>query len=542
MNRQVLPLVGVLCAGIILLGAWSSEGEAASSAVSQSGAGTSRDQVLAAGADMPARLDGLSEDVKGVSSRLDSYVRLAVTASSVVMFLLAVAGVIGYQQLRNWATGYVEKNLSGAIDAAVKQSLPGILAEAQERAESHIFRVAQVLALRTNQAHDDALTEYGWDGKVAALRAESPTLRRALIDCLYSGRANRAQNRPAAWEAMTELLQDDQSIDTVRLYLRISTSMRKLQEGAGVFDRFKKQILGDQDAAVWAATLLRRLGRRQEAVDLLRAVSDPGDNHALVEIAAIERDLGDFDEAHDRLLPAVNRLVSQPSVQLPQGWHRVLNTYVANCIDRGRLEDAIGAAEFVLRSGPGPVEVRTVGGLIAKLPTTHPKRSQLEGAFSQALERQFPCEAKTTALAVQKQLQGKMPDAMEILREAIRSRGTDAGGRMPVEVYYWRCLLAEILVMAGTFDGAIDELRPAADFAYGGEAKYLLAVAYARQGDNKEAARWLKSAANELPKWAARARDHDVLGHIPEVAEVLAQRTADRVAQASARASTPAAP
>jgi hypothetical protein len=39
----------------------------------------------------------------------------------------------------------------------------------------------------------------------------------------------------------------------------------------------------------------------------------------------------------------------------------------------------------------------------------------------------------------------------------------------------------------------------------GGEAKYVMAAARAKLGDASEAARWLREAIRELPRWASIA-------------------------------------
>ena len=437
--------------------------------------------------------------------------------------VLALASFFGYQTVRGSIRRVVERNLQSAVAEALASRLPSILADTQRRAEDFLLKLAKLLALRAQGAYDEALSEYGWDGNVASLRNETPSIRRAIIECLYSARIDRPTTRASAWEAITELIQDDESPETNRLYLRIAVNTRRYREGLTFLDRTQDQIRADKQSSLRAATLLRRVGRLDEALEFTERYETDDDFESIVTVAVLKRDLGRFDNVHDTLLPAVRRLISQPSGQLPDGWHRVVNTFIANALDRGHPEDAVQSAEFVMRSSPGPVEVFTVGRVILSLAAENPNRSSLLERFRDVVPRLMPGEATVRCEALLLEIDGKREEAVELLRESVKQGTRPQGEGMNPDVYFQRCGMARVLIDLGRPADAIDALMPAASFNYGGEAKFQLAVAYAHQGEARDAARWLNQAVTESPKWAAHARDHDRLRTIPEVAEELAR-------------------
>jgi len=474
-------------------------------------------------ADLRSELKRVAEAADKANLDLERYRRFAAWGASIGTALLVVGSFFGYQALRDAVRRGVERNLERAVSKALASSLPDILADTQQRAEDFLLRLAKLLALRSHGSYDEALLEYGWDGNVASLRQETPILRRAIIECLYSARRNRREDRDTAWEAITELTQDDTSPETNRLYLRIAFNTRRYNEGLAFIERLDEVIRADQASALRAATLLRRVGQLTRALELAELYKDDKDLGSIVTVAALLRDLGRFDHVHDLLVPAVNRLASDPASVLPDGWHRIVNTFIANSLDRGRAEDAIRSAEFVMRSSPGPVEIFTVGRLIMALPPLHPARAGLLQRFRDAIPQLMPGEATIRCRALLLQMDGAPQEALNLLNEAIRDGARPHGQGMSPDVYFQRCNVAQILIEIGRYGEAIDALMPAAGLTLGGEAKFLLAVAYASQEEGKDSVRWLTQAVHEAPKWAVHARDHDRLKNVPEVTEELAR-------------------
>lgn len=442
--------------------------------------------------------------------------------------IFAIASFFGWQSIRDYIRKLVERNLDAQLKSALEQKLPERLADVQAKAEGYLLRFARLQTLYGLGQFDEALRAYGWEGNVAGLRSESPPIRRLIIECLHSSRDDRKAKRQSAWEALNELIVDDSSIEAKRLFLRIVYASRKIREGVSFVDKHREELAGDRESALRASTLLRKANRQDEALKIVKGVYDPNDLECVVHTAVLQRDLGNFDEAHDVLTPAVTALVSDPKTKLPEGWHRVLNTFVANCIDRARPEDGLRSAEFVFRSAPGAVEVFTVGRLIKALPAANADRVDLLARFSAAIDGLAAGEAKLRCEVLRLQMSGDNAAAERMLKESIAAESRPGKREIDNDTYFQHCTLGEFYIDRGRPDDAIDVLMPAAGFNYGGEAKFYLAVAYALKKETRDSARWLTQAMQELPKWAAHARDHVAFKGIAEVAEVLLQHAQAR--------------
>jgi tetratricopeptide (TPR) repeat protein len=459
------------------------------------------------------------DQIHGEIQRFKRYVKILSIVGSVIIF---VAGFFGFTYIKNATRRYVNNHIGRHLADAVKQQLPRMLEEARNHAESYLLRISTFLALRAWKEPDAALKEYAWDGNVASLRDQSPSVRRAIIECLYESKKEREAKRAVAWEAASELLTDDATAETLSLYIRLAVAFRRLDEGYAAFERCKSTILADKEASLRASVLLRKRGAIPEALSLVQNYSTDTEPETLVHIAALQRDLGNFDEADDILREAVNRMISSPSTALPDGWHRLPNTFIANCIDRARPEDAIQAAEFVMRSAPGAVEVFTAGRLILLLPPDDPRRIALLLRYNESLKTLAPCNARIRCEVLAHQLEGKVAQAARRMKEAIDARPSTSGGQMSMDVYFEYSTLGRLLIDQNRDDDAIDCLLTAANHSYGGEAKYHLAIAYAKKNEAQDSVRWLRLACQELPRWAALARDELILKQIKEVNEFLA--------------------
>jgi len=473
-------------------------------------------------------LGKLTERTKKLEDELDLYKQWLQWGSAILAFVFAIASFFGWQAIRDLIRRVVERNLDAQLKTTLAQMLPDRLADAQAKAETYLLRFAKLQTLHGIRHFDEALKAYSWTGNVADLRNESPSIRRLIIECLHSCREDRKVNRQHAWEALGELLNDDVGLETRRLYLRISYASRRIREGVSFVDKYLTDLRTDRESALRASTLLRKANRQEDALALVKGVYDENDLECVVHSAVLQRDLGNFDGAHDALTPSVAALVSDPKTTLPEGWHRLLNTYVANCLDRGRPQDGVTSAEFVFRSSPGAVEVFTVGRLLRELPTTNPARAQLLDRFSAAIDGLAPGEAKLRCEVLRHQLNGRMDQAERMLKQSIQPEAQGSRQVMDNDLYFQHCTLGEFYIDQKRADDAIDVLMPAAGATFGGEAKFYLAIAYALKGENRDSARWLTQALQELPKWAAHARDHGALRGVAEVAEVLATYTRGR--------------
>jgi tetratricopeptide (TPR) repeat protein len=476
-----------------------------------------------AGPSVEGRTDQVERRVEALENTAITTLQFFGWLFGIQTFVFGVAGFIGLTATRRWVAGRVESKLSSMMKAEVANRLPQALQSVQRMAEEQILRLAKLLAMRANKAFDEVLTEVGWSGNVADLRNESTIFRRAFIDCLFNSKKDKKRTRTAAIQAVGELLADDPSQETVRLALRIYVGERRFQEGVELLERHRAMIESDKDSAMLAATVLRRQRKLADALKLAERFRQGADIQTLVTIASLKREMGDFGDVHDMLLPEVQRLTSYTGEYPPHNWQRLLNSFVACCLDRGHPEDGIKSAYYILRSSPGGVELLTVGRLAQRLPAIHPERSELITRFKKALpdlpdsEARFRCEVH---LAV---LEGQTGHAKHVLEEAIKRAEAGQPSVVDQENYFNRSQLAQILIDEQKYDEAIATLLPAGRQQFGGEAEYNLALAYAAKGREEDAVLWLGEALKEAPRWAAVARDDPRLRDRRAIATLLAR-------------------
>ncbi len=463
---------------------------------------------------------GRLEKVERITDELNDFIMKFIYVFFAVAVIIPVSGFVLraiyrpylHEKLRN----YVNYYLNSYIDSRIEEDLPKLLQNTQKNAERYLLRLAGVLVLRDQEKYDLALRQYEWNGQVSSLRDEAPALRRTIIECLYASPLNRIANREAAWHAVTELSETDKSVETHRLYLKLSCNLNKHEEGLRYFSKNEVDIIADRDAANRAATILRHLSRLEEAKNILDKIADDKDIDTIVNLSAINRDLGNFPEVHRKLLPMIDNLIKADPGLIPKGALRLFNTFIANCIDRGHPEDAVSAGKYILSSKAGSVEAFTVARLSLKLPDGD-DRSYFVQKLSVIVQDLIHGEAALRCKVLLLVLNQQVDEAIRILDQKISSIQSNRG--MDREEYYFRCTLAELYIAKDDVSNAINVLRPAAMQSFGGEAKFILARAYSLERDGTEAGRWLSDAVRELPKWRVLAQADSVLRRDPKAME-----------------------
>ena len=448
---------------------------------------------------------------------------------------LTVAGIVGWALIKRRVVGFVDQALEGIASKRLEEAVTGLRRELLDRTESDLIRFARILALVDAGKPEAALTTYGWEGNVAALRQEEGNLRRAVIESLYyaAGRTEKEtnDNRESAWRAVQELAEESHEVDDLRLYLRLATKLGRYEEALEVVQRDRGLLARDLETATRGATILRRLGKRREALDVLGELESTENLAVIVTRAALHRDLGNYQEAHSVLLPAVTEVLEAKPSRLEDSESRLINTFVANCLDRGNPEDAVGAAAFaVVRiARPRPIEISTVGRLLLALPAGHGSRKELFADYSRRVQELPEGEVRAQSEVHLMRLEGKDDEAQVYLRRkleelAAKEEASEVDRRSE---YFYRCLLGELLLTRGAVDEAHAILLPAARERQNGEGCYLIAKAELGRGDETAAAHWLSEAIDILPKWKHLANRDSAMRRSSRIAEVLS--TADNL-------------
>lgn len=429
--------------------------------------------------------------------------------------ILAFLGISGLGALAGWhhLKRRVDEMATAAIEKGIHAQVEKVSGEIAAKSENDLVRLTQALSLVGAGQYDEALTLFGWDGKLESLLHRPPSIVRRIVECLY--RSKDKANKARAWHAARELLKGNRETETMQLFLQIAVA---IEDGAleGIREFESSEVAAkDRRSAILAATLYRKVGQLKKAEDLIRPFAERGDDiDVAVAIASVYRDQGRVDDANGILLRPVKKVLSGKEGFAPRGWYTLLNAYVANCLDRGVPLEAVDAAVFMMKYATHEVNAQTAALLLFEI-------GQGEGGM--------PASASTLRELVEKQV-GGLPDgpdstkarawmlaatrnfseAMRVLDEYME--GLPDSRRRSESAYYVLSACGQISISAGDWETAVVRLEAAQTCGrFNGEAYFYLAVAYALGRDCDRAARWLKEAVGVRRHWVARAKKRGAL-------------------------------
>jgi tetratricopeptide (TPR) repeat protein len=454
--------------------------------------------------------------------------------------LITVLGLLGWSAIRRGVVKKVSDSAKNDTNVLVREATDRLserllsleeqfkdnLTQSIRRVEEELLDLAPVVILRYQGRYEDALTSVGWDGNWATFSQKPAVFQRAIIECLAHTKAKYKQGSFAAWEAAQQLVKEHPNVQSLTMLLRTAVHLRKFEEAKENYDYYAEKIdLSDEiECHQLMLVVYRRLNDLESALEMAERVeaiaSESGEvrqttvrsNITYVNnYAALLRDFGEFNDAHDLIVREVMRLVQIEPGHLPDGWHRILNTYMANCIDRFRPQDGIEAVHFALRMNYDTTHLHTSLRLARAL-----REDGEEGedrlAIVQRVERNLvempasPSKSQTKALLLS--MKGATDEAVQELERIVKGMAKNSR-----ELYFAECMIGQVLIDGGKFQEAVDRLHRTAQQSniFGGEACFLLARAFALPTDEDqdldEAARWLERSIELAPKWRARARD-----------------------------------
>lgn len=476
-------------------------------------------------------IENLKEQIEPIIEAfgpITPYINWIYIATSVVLFIIAVLTVAGinWKKLIRRAVGNaVNDEIKVAVNESMKEQFNSIKSSFMESTKQEIIKFAKILVLFDSKKYDQVLSEYGWREDITDLREEESTLRRTIIKSLDLSSVSVDVRKRQAWEAVSELIRNDPDPENITLYLSIGTKGRYYDELKQYIELNHEAIEKSDDSIDRAITVYRRLGNYKKAKEFLDKLSDESKNSlfSVISRGTIHRDLGEFDKAHAEMRPTVEELKNRSENERPKGWHRLYNTYIANCIDTNhqKLGKEV-ALEFIQWSRLGPVELFTMARLALRLPEGDNERPKLVDAIRKRIPDVRPGEALVKCQAILSYIDGDLNEAISIIDDAIEAideESKDADEKK----YFYNCLKGD-LYLRNTDPGSADKVLNGVAFqTRNGEAKYLLATAYALKNDDKEAGRWALAAVKEQPRWKAIIRDNETLRNLPTIIQMLAQ-------------------
>lgn len=445
--------------------------------------------------------------------------------------LVTIAGVFGYQQIKKWM-GEVAANRA---DALLQEQLPGLVEDFTSRAENEFIRYANIFALFAVGKHAEVLDSADWKEGQTVLPQDRPdAVNRCVVESIYRVDRN-LQSATMATEASWKLYSRNPNSQNLALFMSMCVKAKQWGRALAVWQTAVDEGRdGSENAqcAVLASVCYRRTGDSRRALELATKYRRPGDQDSELALASLLRDDGDSEKALVLLKPFVDRYRDESQQNLPRGWHRVMNTYIAACMDVGDREawNAFTAGTLVMdRPQPGPVELATVlrllwwlGGQQTEIDT--------ESLYERCVDEVEKIQGNDEAILqcrvwvkLAKREASSAAEAADLANTGLRRSLARSGGRQSPEerAYYLRCLHALCLWEDGNAAAAIEGYQKASETGLTGEAYYGLAIAHAKLGAHEECLRVLQLAVERRRRWLSVAKIDNRLANVKGISELV---------------------
>lgn len=438
--------------------------------------------------------------------------------------------IIIWATVRKVVNNKFEAEVTSIITKSIKELMPELAEKIVKDAQNNMMILSQVLSLHLMSQFDEILNVVNWDGNIEKLRGYNKKVRLCIIDSLYNCDNDRDRNRDFAWSALEDMFNEgSRDIETITMILEMGLSSKRYSETK---DKIASLIDKENNSIILSltSTLYRKLNDPINAEQYARKAHGikPSIGTALA-LAVLFRDQGKFDNANDLLKAEVMNLRDKisKSTKLPDGWQRIFNTYIANCLDMEEVYDCMSDAEILSRYIQSPVETATLGRYLIKLKKNMPSGfdnlyKNIYENFSGALRSMHECEAKCRCIALKKQLDGDIVNAITTIDEYLAM----AGKIKEIERGYLECYKAAMYIDLGENEKAKEILINVRDHSLvNGEAEFILAKCYVKMNNPSDAVIWLKKAISRQNRWLSKARKSETLKSEVKITEMLANYT-----------------
>lgn len=422
----------------------------------------------------------------------------------------------------------LEKQIQDRFESRFDEEWGQLASKLAQQAESDLLRFTEFLSLAHTKQHEEALACFGVDDSelLKELDSHNPAIRRAVIECLAPSKYFLPERLELAWIAISRLFEVDKSAQTLALFLKVAVRTQEYQRGLkAYFDDDLGAILDDEDCDVWAATLLRRLNKPGEALAVVEKYSSFEDCISTNTVASLHRDQGDFTTAYDLLRAQVVQILKRPPRPLPLGWEYVINSFVANCADRGKPSEATDCVLFLIANNNHPKATFNCLNWCVQLPGGSSELKQVVSKLENSVSFLESDTNGERCRSLLKESMGDIDSAISVLEPMTRA-GQPANGssRLSQNDYYFLvCHLARLYIAKARFGHAITLLIPRiADDNASAEAEYLLGKAYMLDSQEPDGVSWLSQAFSRRKYWVSIARLDDDIGNTQSVIELIA--------------------
>lgn len=416
--------------------------------------------------------------------------------------------------------GLLIKNKSKELDEKLSEFL--------RRIEEKNFQYMQITSLAVSGNHDEALDESGWKGDYKKYEEEPEAYQRILISCLARSKKRREENNNLiAWQWSRRLLEKSQNYRNAESMIQNGITTKHFEEAIAEYDKISESLSAEErdlcEPIIFVAIRRARNSLNYESHtarlrDLAAKHRSQADLKMATNFAAFYRDEGQFEEAERVLRLNIQRLTGTRPAE--DGWERLFNTHIANCIDQGKPEGAINQARTLLVNSKRPDNLFTCVRFAWMLQEVSAERDSLLSSAEEIMQKySFPegDDGTIKSKALLLEIRGKKHEAVAILEDAIAKNKERSDKFSENNLYYFRSLLSQIYIHRGdegSIAKAIEVLTGLVVKDEIGEARFFLAKAYAMQKNIESAKISLEIALKIKRKWIAIAgNDKEFKGH-----------------------------
>ncbi len=457
---------------------------------------------------------------------------LSIAVAFVLLFFFVVWSIFKRQII----TGILKDQIQAILEKRFKEDyddkLSNVFAkktdELFQNLEKRLYDEVHLISLWSSGKYDEALDFIGFDGDLKFEEYDKPALKRVLLSCVSNTRKYRTEElRELAYKAAKELLDQEKSLLTIRIFLEISLRAKKYDMPIELYNdsKLRKEIAKDRAASSWMATALRRKQRFHDSAAISLRWAKSKDYQAVVGLAAALRDLGYYKSAHVWLQEVAKNILARPQRNISGAPKKVLNTYIANCIDAGYPEDSIDAACMLLQHDSDDVEIFTVSLLVLDLYDKGASNNELTrmlipyvDALSPEIQKKEDCQLIIELTSGEMEAPGKVKEF--IYRRLPSFSSMD---------YFKSTTISYLLYKAGDVENAIDLLGKTRSKKGGnGMAEHYLSIIYANSGKTDDAAFYIKASGEILPKWVFLVEKEKAVRNNPTLLKLIREFKAEQ--------------
>lgn len=402
--------------------------------------------------------------------------------------------------------------------------------EALSKTQQQYVTFTHILSLVDAGKFEQALRHDNFEGAIEPRHREYPEIVQvALIKAI--SRSDRFQgdgkHGSIAWSWATELIAQSVTAARLRCVLELSSKIGEEDEAFEIYERTKASLREHERQLLdpLLLVLLRRLRHRgdvqSQIVSICKRLQDSKEIDVVVNVAAVVRDLGDFDAADSLMRRRIIEARAPMEYLWNASWARLYNTLLANAVDMNDVSTSVDDCKTLLAMSARPDHAFSCMRVAWRLKPGE-ERDSIVAAVKQRLASQSyaPQDDGTwKSQALVHAIDGSRDKAIELVK-LHRKRLEELAGAVEGarkwalgQIYYLRCLVAELLLGEeradkdpDDLDLAIAELEPVLKGDKKGEASFLAARAAAARGDHKSADSYIEQALTAGGKWVARAK------------------------------------